>query len=108
MIWPPMALKIGLLKSSALQNDGHIKPELLRRPILRAIRGQITFSQNPCFCFLHVPSLGIPSLTISRSLWVGSKLSCSPRLAIKYPHPHAEDRSYTVVRKIGYSHCCGR
>ncbi len=29
-MWPPMALRIGLLTSSALQNDGRIKPVILR------------------------------------------------------------------------------
>ena len=30
VIWPPMALRIGLLRSSALQNDGRIKPVILQ------------------------------------------------------------------------------
>ena len=30
VMWPPMALRIGLLRSSALQSDGHIKPVTLR------------------------------------------------------------------------------
>ncbi len=29
-IWPPMALRIGLLRSSAPQNDGRIKPVILQ------------------------------------------------------------------------------
>ena len=29
-IWPPMALRIGLLRSSALQNDGRITPVILQ------------------------------------------------------------------------------
>ena len=43
VIWPPMALRIGLLRSSALQNDGLDVPVILGRPISRAIGGQITF-----------------------------------------------------------------
>ena len=44
-----MATRIGLLGNSTMQNDGQILPvifcsaELPRRPILRAIGGQITF-----------------------------------------------------------------
>ena len=34
---------------------------------MRAIGGQITFPQNLGFCFVHAPSLGILSLTISRA-----------------------------------------
>ena len=30
VIWPPMALRVGLPGSSALQNDGHIKPVILQ------------------------------------------------------------------------------
>ena len=30
IIWPPMALRIGLPGSSALQNDGHIVPVILQ------------------------------------------------------------------------------
>ncbi len=30
MILPPLALRIGLLRSSALQDDGHIKPVMLQ------------------------------------------------------------------------------
>ena len=30
VIWPPMALRIGLPGSSALQNDGHIMPVILQ------------------------------------------------------------------------------
>ena len=49
VMWPPMALRIGLLRSSALKMTGVSSPslcsaELLRRPILRAIWGHITFS----------------------------------------------------------------
>ena len=30
VMWPPMALRIGLLRSSALQNAGHIRPVILQ------------------------------------------------------------------------------
>ena len=30
VIWPPLALRIGLLRSSAVQNDGRIKPVMLQ------------------------------------------------------------------------------
>ena len=30
VMWPPMALRIGLLSRSALQNDGRIKPVILQ------------------------------------------------------------------------------
>ena len=30
VMWPPMDLRIGLLRSSALQNDGRIKPVILQ------------------------------------------------------------------------------
>ena len=63
-MWPPMALRIALLRSAALQNDGHITPVRLQ---CRAPQ-EITFSYKPCFCFLHVPSLGIPTLTISKAM----------------------------------------
>ena len=44
VIWPPMALRIGLPRNSALQNDGFDAPVILqRRPLLRAIGGQNIF-----------------------------------------------------------------
>ena len=44
-----MALRIGLLRSSALQNDGLDLPVMLQCRTPRAIGGQITFSENPRF-----------------------------------------------------------
>ena len=70
-IWPPMALRLGLLRSSALQNDGRIEPVMLQRRSPQETKpkghwGPNCFFINSFFCFLHAPSLGIPSLTICR------------------------------------------
>ena len=46
---------------TGLMRPSCCRSELLRRPIRRAVGGHITFSYNPCFGFLHIPSLGIPS-----------------------------------------------
>ncbi len=81
IIWPPMAIRIGLLRSSPLQNDGLMSPsfcsaELLRTPIHKGPWGPIyftiksLFSLPPCtqswytqsYGRLGVPSLGILSL----------------------------------------------
>ena len=69
-----LPLWIGLLKSSALQNYGLDAPVILQCRTPQETNpkghgGQITFSSNPCSCSLHVPSLGIPSLAISR-VWL--------------------------------------
>ena len=78
VIWPPMALKIGLPGSSALQNDGHLKPVILqcrtpRKPILRAIGGQIYFLIKSLF-------FSLPSVLTS-PLW-GVAL-CKPGIAVQ-------------------------
>ncbi len=46
VIWPPMALRIGLLRSSAVQNDGLYAPVILqcRTPQETNPGGHITFS----------------------------------------------------------------
>jgi hypothetical protein len=67
-----MALRIGLLRRSALQNDGPIKPvtlhsaSLLRRPIPRAIEGHCFVVHKIIALASSMSSLGIPSYTISR------------------------------------------
>ena len=67
-----MAFRIGLLRSSALPNDGRTKPVILqcRAPQETDPKGhwgQIVFLylKTKCFCFIHAPRLGIPNLTIS-------------------------------------------
>ena len=70
VIWPPMALRIGLLRSSALQNDGQDAPVILRCRTLQETNpkghwGPNYFFIKYMFCFLPVPRLGTPSLTIS-------------------------------------------
>ena len=67
-----MALNIGRLRSSALQNDGPNAPVILqcRAPQETNPKGHCgpnyVFIRYCFFGFLPVPSLGIPSLTLSR------------------------------------------
>ena len=70
LIWPQMALRIGRLRSSALQHDGLDAPAILQRRTPQETNpkghwGPNYFFKNHSFCFLRVPSLGIPSLTIT-------------------------------------------
>ena len=73
VIWPPMALRIGLLRSSALQNDGLDAPVTLAvanssgDQSLGPLGPKLLFHKICVFASHPVPSLGIPSVTISRS-----------------------------------------
>ena len=72
--WPPMALRVGPPGSSALQNDRLDAPVMLQcrtpQEILRALGGQITFRENPCF----FPPCQIPCETNSEH-YVSSLIS---------------------------------
>ena len=74
VVWPPMALRIGLLRSSALQNDGRIVPVILqcRTPHETNPKGHWGpnyFFIKSSFFFSMYPVLVYPVLRLLEIYW---------------------------------------
>ncbi len=68
----------------------------------------VTYALNPCFRFLHVPSLGIPSLTI---LVYPARVEACSSLAARIRRPGLPPGSETARRWVQREHqkyCCTR